>query len=439
VGSAIIVGGGLAGLTCAWRLARAGHEVEVLESAPLPGGRMRGLTRDGFILDAACPVVFEGDANLRQLVASLGLNSSLHPLQSETAAIARNSKLHFDAGKGARGFFATPLLSARAKAQLLGVAAISLLMHRDLDPSRPARAEALDGDCFSRAIACRGAAAAEFIDALLEPLLCELHIEAAGECSRGFVLSQLHGRSRRGRRLSFASGPGVLVGALARLLPIRRECEVISVEPETDGVRVRYRSGDREGSVFADAAVVALPGSEVAGICPKLTPAERGFFERVGYVRGTTVHFLFERAPALPEGYRLAFPRSEDLGLRSVGIEHKKVGAAPPGAGLLAVELSESRAHALWELGNREVAQSVLATLERTPIGSLQATAFAVERRSLATPRFPPGALFRLARFENRLERSPRLAFAGDYLVGPGAEGAVTSGGRAANEIAWLI
>ena len=103
------------------------------------------------------------------------------------------------------------------------------------------------------------------------------------------------------------------------------------------------------------------------------------------------------------------------------------------------MELSEGRAHALWDAENREVAEFALTSLQRTPIGTLSATAFVVERRSLATPRFPPGALFRLARFEDRLERSPRLAFAGDYLVGPGAEGAVTSGGRAANEIAREI
>ncbi len=36
-------------------------------------------------------------------------------------------------------------------------------------------------------------------------------------------------------------------------------------------------------------------------LCPKLTPAERGFFERVQDARGIIAHLLFERAPrALP-------------------------------------------------------------------------------------------------------------------------------------------
>ena len=54
-------------------------------------------------------------------------------------------------------------------------------------------------------------------------------------------------------------------------------------------------------------------------------------------------------------------------------------------------------------------------------------------------PQFGAGFLQRLARFLARMDRSPRLAFAGDYLVGPHAEGALTSGMRAATEIARAL
>ncbi|HXV36350.1 MAG TPA: FAD-dependent oxidoreductase, partial [Myxococcota bacterium] len=41
-------------------------------------------------------------------------------------------------------------------------------------------------------------------------------------------------------------------------------------------------------------------------------------------------------------------------------------------------------------------------------------------------------------RFERRIDRSPRLFFAGDYLVGAGIEAALASGLRAADEIAAM-
>ena len=58
-----------------------------------------------------------------------------------------------------------------------------------------------------------------------------------------------------------------------------------------------------------------------------------------------------------------------------------------------------------------------------------------VHRWSAMFPQFSAGYLRELASFVSRTDRSPRLALAGDYLVGPHLEGAVTSGMRAAGEI----
>jgi predicted NAD/FAD-dependent oxidoreductase len=50
-------------------------------------------------------------------------------------------------------------------------------------------------------------------------------------------------------------------------------------------------------------------------------------------------------------------------------------------------------------------------------------------------PQFYPGYHRALARFLAREDRSRRLFFAGDYLVGPYTEAALTSGLRAAEEV----
>jgi len=51
VSHVLVVGAGLAGLSCAHHLAREGHEVEVLEAAPRSGGQVRSERRDGVLLE----------------------------------------------------------------------------------------------------------------------------------------------------------------------------------------------------------------------------------------------------------------------------------------------------------------------------------------------------------------------------------------------------
>lgn len=87
----IVVGAGLAGLTCAKLLRAAGREVLVLEAADQVGGRVRTDRRDGFLLDRGFQVLFTAyPAARRQLdLAALDLK-----LFQPGAAIARGGKLY---------------------------------------------------------------------------------------------------------------------------------------------------------------------------------------------------------------------------------------------------------------------------------------------------------------------------------------------------------
>jgi protoporphyrinogen oxidase len=200
---------------------------------------------------------------------------------------------------------------------------------------------------------------------------------------------------------------------------------------------VRYRLADGTlHSVVADAAVVAVPGSRVAALCTSLTSPERAFFERVRYVRGIIVFLLLDRAPTTLPYYGVAFPRSEGIGLYGLAVDHHKAGVAPPGAGLLNAALRAADAERLWHASDEEIGRFVLDELARTPVGRLVAHTVLVHRWDPMLPLFETGHVRRLAAFHARSERSPRLAFAGDALVGPYTEMAVTSGVRAANDLA---
>lgn len=91
-----VIGGGIAGLHCAFRLAEAGADVRVYEGSSRTGGRMhtgRDLFPDGQICELGGELVDTGHATIRGLADDLGL--TLDDLPVETAGL-RQDTFHFD-------------------------------------------------------------------------------------------------------------------------------------------------------------------------------------------------------------------------------------------------------------------------------------------------------------------------------------------------------
>ena len=91
--SVVVVGAGVAGLTCAFRLQRAGHDVEVLEREDVAGGRMRSERHGAFVVDRGAQFIASGYRNLHALAATVGLAEHVRPLARAQNAILRNGRL----------------------------------------------------------------------------------------------------------------------------------------------------------------------------------------------------------------------------------------------------------------------------------------------------------------------------------------------------------
>ena len=72
----VVIGGGIAGLTAARARQRAGVETLLLERGPEPGGVIRSVRRDGFLLETG-PNTVRPTPELLDLVAELALGSEL--------------------------------------------------------------------------------------------------------------------------------------------------------------------------------------------------------------------------------------------------------------------------------------------------------------------------------------------------------------------------
>jgi oxygen-dependent protoporphyrinogen oxidase len=326
------------------------------------------------------------------------------------------------------------LLGLRDKLRLAGLP-LEVWRHRSrLDPLHPELAAAIDAEDMASWLARRVGVAAR--DRLIAPAIRSTFDCEISELSSAFLLLVLRFVLAGFELRSLEGGLGRFTTALAQGLPVRTGCCVECVETEARGARVRYRVGERSGVAVADAVVVATPGDRVSTLVPKLSPAERGFFERVRYVSGAIAHLMLDREPAKLPYYGISFPQHPDLGLYGLAFDHQKRGAAPAGRGLLNAALCEPHAKRLWNASDAEIGAHVVDALARTPIGRLSPRDVVVHRWRSMLPVFEPGSLARLAAFFARSERSPRIAFAGDYLVGPYTEAALVSGMRAAAEIA---
>ena len=101
----VVVGAGLAGLVCAWRLHRAGHDVEVLEGSRQIGGRVRSESHGSLRVQAGAGFVTDGQRNVLSVATALGLADRMVCLeargQSVPGAVLRGDR--FEACSIGRG------------------------------------------------------------------------------------------------------------------------------------------------------------------------------------------------------------------------------------------------------------------------------------------------------------------------------------------------
>ena len=110
----VVVGAGISGLTCAWRLRREGVNVVCLDTSDRVGGALRTHEKDGFLLEAGASTVLE-TPELVDLITEVGLAKDIVRAEARLPRyILRGGSLHaLPTGLGS--LLRTRLLSAGAK------------------------------------------------------------------------------------------------------------------------------------------------------------------------------------------------------------------------------------------------------------------------------------------------------------------------------------
>ncbi len=115
-----VVGGGISGLAAAWRLRARGVAVTLFEASAQPGGMLRSVRRDGYLVDEGPNTLVARSQTVVDVIEALGLTGERLP--ASEAAVHRyvvRGGTPVPIPTSPLSLATTPLLSARAKLRLL--------------------------------------------------------------------------------------------------------------------------------------------------------------------------------------------------------------------------------------------------------------------------------------------------------------------------------
>jgi len=431
----VVVGAGLSGLACAYRLERAGIPAIVLERGDAPGGRAQTERRSGYVIDTGPDAMTSGYTHYVSLLEELGLGDRVVPC-SPVMGLVRDRKLHeLTLDRKAKLAF-TRALSLPAKLRLaLGYLGVRRLVG-DVDPYEMVKASELDDPDQSAYEFGRERFGREVADYLVDPAMRLVTTISAREASIVNLLGAIKGWMAP--LINVVGGMDLLPRTLAERVDVRYGVEVSAVRERAAGVRVTYR--DPTGGVNAietgGCVITAMYGDAVA-VWPPLAHAAPTFGHQLRYARliGITLGYS---VPTRTEAYVVQVPTIESReGLLMLMQHNKAPDRAPSGHSLITV-YTDTPATERWLDRSDEQLEDWAAGLVESWCPELRGGRdMAVVSRWPRTAYLPePGYWRRTAALIEALPRGGRVQIAGDLFNGSSMESAIRWGERASARVA---
>ncbi|HEY2457519.1 MAG TPA: protoporphyrinogen oxidase [Candidatus Acidoferrum sp.] len=454
---ALVVGAGISGLSTAFGLQKAGIDTLLVESAARPGGVIKSVKRDGYLVECG-PQSFSGNAYVTALCQDLGI------LEERLVADSRAPRYVLIDGKLQLVPMSPPSLLFSS---LMGGGTRTAIV-RDIF----GKSQAPEPD-ESVANFIRRKYSSTLLDRLVGPFVSGIYAgdpeklslraafpilyqaeKASGSILRGIFKvmkskkkAAAPGPRERPTLQSFREGNETLVQALAAKLGDRLRCATeisyidhIDSSPQVNAPRFRITLRGPRGAeiIEAERLVLAVP-TDVAG---KLLARVDSSFESdlvpVEY-SGVAVVSLAYRDEDLghpADGFGFLVPRSSKLSiLGTVWNSSLFPGRAPEGHTLITNFVGgATNPGALGTTGSDLVAQvhrelTPLMDARKEPVFSN------VTIWQRAIPQYNLGHTARLANLETTRAKYPGLWFAGNYLTGPAVGTCVEQAAKVADEV----
>jgi monoamine oxidase len=433
----IVVGAGIAGLSCGYDLMKRGHEVVVLEASGRPGGHVRTVhdpLADGLYADVGAEhFYYPGYKLYWQYMQEFGLPHIAYPRRDNMVRFL-GGKLYTEKDLQSRATLAQLGLNQREIDFLserpwwdLVLLYIQRYVDRIRDENDPFSAGLNDLDQISLTDLLRrdGASAAAISFAGGSGSALQVIWNAAIKKLRGTPLLTKE-------LFRLIGGNQRMTDAFAARLQqrLRLGCPVLAIEHDAKGVRVRYREFGEEKTMEADHLVscVSLVVLRQMPVTPRWSEDKNFIIQEMPYYTRTRVVFQsrtrFWKMDGVSPNWAPPDPTLNELWHMADEVSTPRgilLGGADPG---VTAQEAEATFHKLYPGKSADFEQVFVHDWSKDP------WAAACERIAVK-----PG---QLAKFWPRVtEPVGRIHFAGAYCanISAGQEAALESGQRAANEI----
>ncbi|MGH9686110.1 MAG: protoporphyrinogen oxidase [Candidatus Acidiferrales bacterium] len=328
----IVIGGGISGLACAYKLQQRGVPAKLLEANDRPGGLIGSVEKGDFLFESG-PQSFQGTETLLQLIRELGIESELSKADPKAPRyVLRKGKL-LKIPMSPQAILGTSLLGLGSRWKV-----VSEPFRKTHPPSKEESVANFVRRKFGH----------EILEYLVSPFVSgvyagdpeKLSLRAAfptleeWEREHGSVLrGAMKSRSAQSKNsqgapplCSFRRGVATLTRSVAaklgdRFQPGARVVEVRPCEGGGEGVsQIQFTRNGRRERVPASAVVIATPATEasrlVETIAPSLAPALAGIAYAPVAVVGLGYYAKQIGQPL--EGFGVLIPRAERI--RTLGI-----------------------------------------------------------------------------------------------------------------------
>ena len=447
----LIIGGGIAGLTCAYRLHSRGANVLLLEKSPRPGGVICSIRRDGFLFDLG-PQSFLSTEPLVQFISEIGLHDRLVKADPRAPRyVLLNSRLT-PVPMSPPALLATPALSLDTKLRLFSEP------FRKSTPAEPDE---------SIAAFVRRKFTQELLENLASPFVSGVY---AGDAERislraafpsVYQWEKQHGSVLRGAMksrppkdpskpkfkatlCSFRNGIGEFPEQLAQMLGerVRTSTRVLSIGRLADGparFAVTLESNSRQETVQAAAIVMAAPTYASAALLESAAPRIAELLRGVEYAPVAVVSGGYHRNQVANPltGFGYLIPRKEGRATLGTVWNSSLFPERAPEAHVTITSFIGGATNPELITQPEEV---IAGTVERETHAILGITSAPhirnFQRYTDALPQYNLGHSQRIAALRTAAAEIPGLFFVGNYLDGPAISTTVETALKTAAQIA---